>query len=477
MRPVSSDRPNILLITTDQHRWDWLGCHGTPGVETPNLDALAATGLRVTGHVTNSSICAAARIGLATGVLPIRQGALDNHAVLDPAMPTYYQALRDAGYRVGCVGKLDLNKPEQYNGRRGDRPDLFGWGFTHPVEIEGKMHAGMSQDREPFGPYGYWLRDQGLWDAFLDDYHARLGEIIERMYGDDDAEPSTATGWIRDSVLPSDAFADHFIGEQARTWLTETPQDFPWHLFVSFVGPHDPFDPPTEWADRFRDAPMPEPARGDGIGKPQRARKRRDRYHPDLAMTARRQYTASLAFIDDQIGQLLATLDATGQRDDTLVIFTADHGELLGDHGMYQKNFAYEASMRIPLIVSGLGTARGVSDTLTELVDVTATIADYADAPMAGLDGRTLRPLLEDPSAGMRSFVTCCETQYRSIRTPDWKYIHNVAAAEPGATDTHELYDLRTDPDELVNLIDEAPETADTLLTKLTATIGAERLT
>ena len=136
--------PNVLLITTDQHRWDWLGCHGTAGVETPNLDALAARGTRITHHVTNSSVCVPARIGLATGRIPLLIGAESNDDVLDPELPTYYQQLRDAGYQVGVVGKLDLDKGDLRHGPRGDRPKAYRWGFTRPVETLGKVLADRS---------------------------------------------------------------------------------------------------------------------------------------------------------------------------------------------------------------------------------------------------------------------------------------------------------------------------------------------
>ena len=233
-----TQRPNLLLITTDQHRWDWLGCHETPGVETPNLDALAARGVRFPNHVTNSTVCVPARIGLATGVTPIRLGTLTNFDVLPDAVPTYYQALRDGGYRVGVVGKLDLNKPDRQNGRKGNRPDTYKWGFTDPVEVEGKMHARGSDDGTPLGPYGWWLHEHGLFDEFRDDARERTGQALglwSRRPGD---PPFRSTRWFQDSPLPAHAFEDVWIGRRSCQWLRDVPDDNPWHLYVSFVGPH-----------------------------------------------------------------------------------------------------------------------------------------------------------------------------------------------------------------------------------------------
>ena len=454
------DRPNVLLITTDQHRWDWLGCHGTSGVETPHLDRLAARGMRFTHHVTNSAVCAPARIGLATGITPIRIGAVNNQSVLRADVPTYYQALRDVGYRVGCAGKLDLNKPDQDNGRRGDRPDLFRWGFTHPVEIEGKFHAGGVFGKRPLGPYGYWLEERGLWEEFSDDYDERMKDMVDAKYGND----HTATdSWYRDSVLPADAWADSYIGLRARDWLHNVADDHPWHLYVSFVGPHDPFDPPAEWAERFRDAPVPEPVGGDMTGRPARVKAEQYPHSPEQIMVARRQYTAALALIDHQVGELLATLDALDQTDNTLVIFTADHGEMLGDHRLFQKGVAYEPSMRIPLLVAGPDVGVGVSDALTELIDVTATIVDAAGSEMPGIDGRSLTPLLAGQPGTVRDHVTCIGTKYRAVRTERWKYSHNARDEAREDEAVHELFDLEADPAELHNVIADHADVANDL--------------
>ncbi len=251
-------RPNVLFIMSDQHRHDYMGAAGASFLRTPNLDRLAARGVRFTRCTTNSPVCAPARIGLASGLQPVRLGALDNNAFLPFSTRTYYQRLRDSGYRVGCVGKLDLAKPASYNGRHGDRPCLYGWGFTHPEECEGKMHAGMHD--EPMGPYGFRLREHGLYRAFRQDYARRARE-----------------GWSTacwDSVLPTEHFEDAYIGRRAAEWIEAVPDDFPWHYFVSFVGPHDPFDPPTEYADLYRDSPMPPPVQDAGEGKPDAVRRR-----------------------------------------------------------------------------------------------------------------------------------------------------------------------------------------------------------
>ncbi|MEM7142097.1 MAG: sulfatase-like hydrolase/transferase [Actinomycetota bacterium] len=463
-------RPNLLLITTDQHRWDWLGCHGTPGVETPNIDRLAASGVRFTEHVTNSAVCAPARIGLAAGTSPHRLGVFTNGDVLPDATPTYYQALRDAGYRVGCVGKLDLNKPEKQNGPTGDRPETYRWGFTDPVEVEGKMHAAMGRG-EPLGPYGWWLREQGLFDGFVADYHTRLHEIINKIVRGPDDPPYEGVTFMADSVLPTHAFADSYIGRRSREWLRDAPEGRPWHLFVSFVGPHDPYDPPAEYAERFRRAPVPAPTLDPSDRRPQAVRLKEYGNTEDELVDARRQYSASLALIDDQIGEILATAEDRADAENTIVIFTADHGDMLGDHRLFQKTVPYEAAVRIPLIVNGPGITAGSSDALTELIDVTATLLDLADVdPIAPIDGRSLVPLLTNPSLHHRDAGVICEGPSRTLRTATHKYSHHVAVG----WDTHELYDLVADPDETTNLIEDEPSLAAELRVDLEARVGAE---
>ncbi|HDS73928.1 MAG TPA: hypothetical protein ENN56_00155 [Firmicutes bacterium] len=294
------ERPNILMIMADQLRHDWLGCAGADHVSTPNINGIAERGVRFTQCTTPSPICAPARISLASGLMPHRLGSVDNSAYLPISIPTYYQRLRDYGYHVGCVGKLDLAKSDRYNGMSGARPRTFGWGFTHPVEAEGKMHAGNSAT--PIGPYTKWLDDRGLLQKFHEDYSVTRPKLP----------------WFEaqtlDSALPTEAFEDVWIGRRAEQWLEEIDGDFPWHLLVSFVGPHNPFDPPTEYADRYRGEAMPKPIADDLKDKPLWIQNRAaqnpgtDEQHA----IARRQYSAATTAIDDAVGGVLRALEARG---------------------------------------------------------------------------------------------------------------------------------------------------------------------
>lgn len=426
-----SDRPNVLFIMSDQHRHDYMGCSGSDFVRTPNLDRIAERGVRFTNCVTNSPVCAPARIALASGLMPSRLGSVGNDSYLPISTPTYYQRMRDHGYRVGHVGKLDLAKPDPYNGRFGDRPCNFGWGFTHPEECEGKMHAGKSPT--PQGPYNYYLEEKGLLQKFHEDYTLRSKE-----------------SWAlscHDAVLDTEDYEDGYIGRRAAEWLANTPDDFPWHYFVSFVGPHDPFDPPTEYADRYRDAEMPTAIPSSPDGKPTYYARRQVKASPEKVTETRRQYCAEIELIDDYVGEMLAALEKRGQLDNTFIVYSSDHGEMLGDHGTYTKSLPYEAAIRVPLIVAGPGIEGGrVSDTMVELFDANPTICDLAGLPaQENIDARSLGPVLRGETETHRESAVSQLRNFRCIRTQKHKLVENY-------NDVLEFYDLEKDPNEQTNI-------------------------
>ncbi len=440
-------RPNLLLIMADQHRHDWLGAGGASWVRTPHLDALAERGLVFRQATCCAPLCAPSRISLAAGMAAHRLGALGNNAFYPRPVPTYYEALRDAGYRVGLVGKLDLHKPDPFNGRHGNLPILYSYGFTDPVECEGKMHAGTGWPA-PHGPYNHYLLERGRLQAFCEDYRRRGREPV---------------WYAADSVLPTEDWEDCYIARRAAAFIEAQEGESPWHLFVSFVGPHNPWDPPTEMAAHFRAAPMPVPVADAPDGKPQwvvrKARAQAGASAEEVAVV-RRQYTAALEVIDAQVGLVLRALQRGGQADRTYVFYTADHGEMLGDHGLYEKSVFYEAALRVPLIASGPGVPRGRSDALVEMSDLHPTLLELAGVaprlPYAALDARSFAPVLADPAAAHRADALSALTTARCLRTATHKLIDNI-------NDRPELYDLRADPDERHNLAEQEPALLATL--------------
>ncbi len=430
----SNERPNILFLFDDQHRYDYLGAAGASFLNTPNLDRLASEGVLFTQCATNSPLCAPSRMALATGLQAVRAGVLANDFGKAPhGLPLFYQRMRDHGYRTACVGKLHLGGTGA-PGPNGDPPGAFSLGFTHPCECEGKMAAGYHS--EPFGPYTHYLYEKGLLKDFHEDYQRRV-----------------EAGWAHsnwDSVLPAEAFEDAFIGRRAAQWIEDGPEDHPWFMFVNFVGPHSPFDPPKEYADRYREAEMPDVIPAEFEGKPEWIRQRNIGLTREAVTEAQRQYCGAIELIDDQVGAILDALERRGQRENTTIIFSSDHGEMLGDFGLYAKFVAYEASLRVPLIVSGPGIRPGLrSDALIELIDINPTICKLAGLPMQeNIDALSFVPLLRGDATEHRTETASVIENFRCIRTREHKLIMNY-------NDRFELYDLVNDPQERHNTVTE----------------------
>lgn len=450
-----TDKPNVLFIMSDQHRYDYIETdeNAPNALKTPNMNRLAKKGVNFKNCTVNAPVCAPSRIGLASGIQPSRLDSLGNNSFYPTSVPTYYQQLRDNGYRVGCVGKLDLAKPDGYNGRYGDRPRTYNWGFTHPEECEGKMHAGSSAT--PIGPYTHYLQEKGLLEKFYQDYRNRR----------------SSGGWIKngsyDSVLPTEDFEDSYIGRRATEFIENMPDDFPWHLFVSFVGPHDPFDPPTEYGDKYRDVHMPDAIADDMEGKPEWVRKRTVNVSSEEVAVTRRQYCAATELIDDQIGNMLNALEERGVLDNTYIIYSSDHGEMLGDHGLYTKSVAYEASLRVPLIVTGPGIEENqTSNGLVELIDLNPTICELADVPvLENIDGRSIVHALRSGSDKHRTETVSKLQNFSCIRTDTYKLIESSDGFV-------ELYNLNEDPNELQNIAEVEKETVRELQSRMESRFG-----
>jgi choline-sulfatase len=439
--------PNVLFLMDDQHRYDYLGCTGAGFVRTPNLDALSRRGMLFRQCFTSYPMCGPARVALATGRSPIRYGPAIN-PILPLSAPTFYQRFRDQGYRVGCIGKIDLAKPDKYNGRNGDRPCTYSYGFTHPFECEGKLHAAEGEPKKTLGPYGGYLEEKNLFGRFQEDYVARkkAGGIHRASH---------------DSILTADDYEDGFIGRKACDWLRDIPKDFPWYLLVSFVGPHDPYDPPTEYAERYRKAEMPAKVVG-GSGKPGSLSRRRLVEEGEDVAETRRQYCACIEHIDSRIGELLKTLEETGQAENTYIVYTSDHGDMLGDDDTFLKAILYDPAIHVPLMISGPSIPAGrTSDALVDLMDVNQTLLALLDLPeLQNTDSRSFAQVAEGLAQEHREFVLSYNYNGQCIRTREEKLIENIG-------DCAELYDLTTDPLERRNIAEARPENVSRLSARM----------
>ncbi len=380
--------PNLLLLMTDQQRADALGCV-SDWVNTPHLDRLAREGTRFSHCVTTSPVCIPARLSLATGLYPHNTWVWDNaHHTLDPHTPTWMKAVRAAGYRTSLFGKTHLHP---HTGDLRDREYLMHeYGLDDVDEIGGPRASA----RVGSHMTARWDRS-GLWDIYRRDMSDRFA-----------TKPHVA----RASPLPVEEYADTYVGQRANDYLRDYDLDQPWCCWVSFGGPHEPWDTPAEFADRYDPGQMPmarplpewalEP-KGRPSGALDDLLARRPTLSGQDVAAMRANYAGNVELIDDQIGQILATLEARGELDNTFILFTSDHGEMNGDFGLIYKSQLLDPAVRVPLIVrpptASLMPSHVVNDSPTEWIDAGATLCDVAGTTAPGF-GRSLLDGVADPT-------------------------------------------------------------------------------
>ena len=402
--------PNFLVIISDEHRKDALGCAGHPLVHTPHLDRLAARGTRFTNAYTSSPMCVPTRAALACGDYVHRTGFWDSATPYDGSAATWMHRVRDAGHEMVSIGKLHFRSGEDDNGFSEEILPM------HVVGGVGWMAALLREDPPAYDAAAELAADSGPGSSSYTDY--------------DLAITAAATDWI----------------------AARRNAERPWAAFVSLVSPHFPLRAPQEFYNLYADA--------DFDLEPQQLPD-----HPEIRNLARffdyeRHFTAETrhaamagyfgltSFLDDCVGEILATLEESGQAEDTVILYLSDHGELLGDKGMWTKQVMYEASAGIPMILAGPGVPDGiVRNTAASIVDVAATALDVMlDTLDDSAPGLSLRQLAQDPDDADRTVL--CEyhdggstTGAFMVRWGDWKYV-----CYPGMPP--QLFNLAEDPSE-----------------------------
>jgi arylsulfatase A-like enzyme len=364
-------RPNVLLITLDQYRGDALSCAGHPIVRTPNLDALAASGVRFANHFAQAAPCAPGRAALYTGTYQMTNRVVGNGTPLDDRFDNVARMAQRAGYRPTLFGYTDQGVDPRLVTDAAD-PRLSDYegvlpGFEVGLDLPG-----------PAEPWLAWLADRG--------HHLR------------DAEHALVTEPHRSAELSQSAF----LTDQLLGWIDR--QDEPWFAHASYLRPHPPYAAAGRWAHEYDPAEMPTPM---PVGENLHGIHRALLAHPqsgaptDPAKMARwqAQYFGMCSEVDDQLGRVWEALRRSGAWDETIVIVTADHGEQLGDQGLVQKAGFFESSYRILGIVRDprRSAAHGsVVEEFTENVDVVPTIAQLiGEEPPAQCDGHPLTPFLD----------------------------------------------------------------------------------
>jgi len=442
---MPTNRPNILFITTDQQRGDALGLHDSV-LQTPNLDALASSGVLFTRSYANAPICMAARASWVTGRYPHNHGVFANGGCVlaEEQERTWANLLRGAGYQTAFIGKHHFFNVPPGTDSRAHRKRVEAFGFDHVHQVSGK--GASARQGCNFTAY---LEQKGLLEAHIDRY-LELGGTPTDL--------DTVRRVVGPAVLSEDDYIDAYTGRQGIEWIESCPRE-PFCLWLSFPGPHSPFDGPGQYAEMY-DAESMElsPAYFDTLdGKPGYQRNERQVAPPEhseaqqLAREAKAYYFANTSLIDHWVGRAMDVLRGRGLLDNTLIIFTSDHGEMLGEHGVYSKTIFYEASARVPFIISWPEqfAAGRQTDALVETVDVYRTIADVVSIAVPHrVFGRSLLPVLHGEAEAVREAAFSEFGTKKMVRRDDWKLVY-----DPQGEGAEELYNLADDPHELHNRV------------------------
>ena len=440
-RVLSSERrPNIVFIMTDQQRYDTVRAFGFAHVDTPNLDRLAQEGTWFSHCYATGASCVPSRASLFNGLYPHTLGVLDNASTW---RRSWVERLAAVGYTCASIGKMHTQPM--------DAPA----GFHHRLVVENKDRSMAKRGRDFVDAWDEALQAAGHPKPGLPSYRL-LPDYADRM---------GAYDW----PLPEAMHADAFVGRSSVEWIgNRAGTQEPFFLQVGFPGPHPPYDPPPQWSAlyEFRDLPILPVMDADLDGQPPPFVALRDKHahgHHDAAphqiragaALRRRQrahYLGNVSLIDQQVGRIMEALTHCGKVNDTVIVFTSDHGDCLGDHGHLQKWNFYEQSIRVPLIVSapGLLTGRGEVSSLVQCFDVVPALLTMAgiEAP-TWFETRTLLPALHgQPFPGRdavyseqgRDVVFQFADFVSMVRTQRWKLVHFMGEH------FGQLFDLDQDP-------------------------------
>jgi choline-sulfatase len=438
---------NILFVMTDQHRADHVGFMPGSRLATPNLDRIAE-GVGFTNALSVNPLCTPARTCLLTGKYSHQIGMLSMSGDLSLQHPTYLRALQKAGYWTAGIGKFHWLQNWPWNQPRGQghnlvqlRPKIREFGLNHVWESSGKQLA-----LKNYCDYGTYLQERGLLDAFRDHIESE---------GPNAQDPAQVTFTGDPWPLAEEHYVDCVTGREALKALDMRPRHQPFFLFVSFCGPHKPYDPPRSFLDQVpyeeKDDFIPGAA---PLSEPVRKRLYR----------LRRAYKAMIGTIDAQVGLLLARLERDGLLDSTLIVLTSDHGEMLGDRNRMSKLQPWRHSVTVPTAIRHPGhLGRRLCTSPVEITDLTATMLDAAGIdPQEALAKswpafhdrvpcRSLMPIVRGEAESIRETAFSeCHDLWHMIQSSDWKYIRYLT--RPGGEPASELlFSCRNDPDEQTN--------------------------
>ncbi len=485
MAAIAQQRPNFLCFVTDQQRADHLGCAGNGVIRTPNIDRIAAEGVLFTRAYVNNPLCMPSRSTMATGRTPRGHGVRTNGIPLDRRLPTIMEALAQTGYRTHAVGKVHLRPFGTPRGVPLDRLDPRDFPESIALWRAGKV------DRVPTPYYGFQSVElvaghgagvEGDYMRWLKEQDANAPELLRPEAGDPPATGAEQS-WIM--ALPDELHHSKWIADRAIEFLRSASREGrPFFLWCSFPDPHHPFCPPRPWAEMYDPADIPLPTRREGelddlpphyrkifkqrlqlSGRVAPTQMPDEQLREIIALTY-----AMISLLDHHVGRVLDALEELGLREDTVVVFMSDHGDMMGDHWMINKGpFHFDGLLKVPFVWSWPAKfSRGVrTNALASMLDFAPTILDLAgisipegevpaepEAPCQPQPwpGVSLAPLLRGERASVRECVVVeNDEDYLGLRLRTLVTERYKITVYPGE-EYGELFDLENDPGELHNL-------------------------
>ena len=480
---------NVLFIITDQQRADHTGFMGNQVVKTPNMDRIADRGMVFENAWVSNPVCMPNRSSIMTGRMPSAHGVIFNDRSLDWHANTFVRQFAKAGYATGLIGKSHLQHGTSRNAMvpfRGEGPSLEekpeGWdaiehferylqdSVEDPEDFYGFKHIELASDHgaRVTGHHLQWALNKGGNQAdLLTDYDTQvrgqhISEHWQQIYQPPYAEELHSTTFVTEQTI------NYIKGAQA--------EDKPWLTWCSFPDPHHPLTPPGKWFFRHQpqDMLLPE-SRHDSLHDAPAHLRIFQQTHPrdqrnwvapcgygndELLKQAIAATYGMIEMIDHGIGQILDYLEASNQLDNTIIVFTSDHGDMMGDHGLFLKGFMhYRGTLQVPMVIDVPGMDSGRTRALASSVDLGVTLMDLAGLPpYYGIQGTALTPILQDTSAQVRNHVlieddlspitaqlTPFPGKTRTLITDQYRFTRNTK-------DEEQLFDLQGDPDEMQDI-------------------------
>ncbi len=504
----SPKRPNVLFVITDQHRADHVGFMGNDVVRTPNLDSIAARGTVFENTWVSNPVCMPNRSTIMTGRMPSSHGVIFNDRSLEWTANTHIRQFRAAGYRTALIGKSHLQHGMSRNSVV-EAPGGPAVGDPHPAGWNQLEHEEQYLDGMPDWPddfYGFDTTELSInHGAKVTGHHYRWamerGAKHEDLMVPQTAENPKRRGgdvwWqVYDPPYGEEHHSSSFVADRTIAFIEGAAKESsPWVAWASFPDPHHPFTPPGRWYDRHDADDMELPATFDDPleGAPAYVRKIQGRTvhdmrnwvdltgatSPEITRAAIAANYGTIEMVDDRVGQILDSIDRLGQTDDTIVVFTSDHGDMMGDHGLLLKGFMhYRGTLQVPLVIADPRREAARTRSLASSIDLGPTLLDMCGLEQYhGMQGVSQVPVLDNPGESVRNNVLIEDDldipasprfpgRIRTLITPTHRY-SRYDSGEDG------LYELWTDDDERTSLVASAPDLRAAMIEELAESLIA----